>query len=162
MVIRFISSFISFIFFLLNCCGYSTSALIAPHLKTIAIPLVENQTIRPGLGEALTEQLINDFNKDRHLRVTNIENANVVLEFRVTGYNKTPQSYDAEQNVYAYQIMIDGSGKCEDKVKSEIIWEEPVSAWITFDPNSETEDKGIEKAIEKLSLEILRKTLTSW
>lgn len=150
------------IFFLVNCCGYSTSALIAPHLKTIAIPLVENQTIRPGLGEALTDQLIKDFNKDRHLRVTNIENADVLLECLITNYNRLPQSYDADQNVYAYQITLDASSKCEDKVKSEIIWEGPVSVWISYDPNSETEDKGIEKAVVKLSLEILRKTLTSW
>jgi hypothetical protein len=146
----------------LNCCGYSTQALLAPHLKTIAIALVENQTIRPGLGDVLTEQLINDFTKDRHLRVTSIENADIVLECRITSYNKTPQSYDANQNVYAYSITIDANGKAEDKVKSETIWEEGVSTWITYDPNSESEEKGIEKALAKLSSEIVRKTITSW
>ena len=149
-------------FCFLNCCGYSTNVLIAPHLKTIAIPLVENQTIRPGLGEALTDSLISTFNRDRHLRLTSIENAHVVLECRINNFSKTPQSYDAQQNVFAYQVTIDASGKCEDKVKSEIIWEEPVSVWVTYDPNTETEDKGIEKAIAKLASEILRKTLTSW
>lgn len=143
-------------------CGYSTSALIAPHLKTIAIPVVENQTLRPGLGEVLTDSLISAFTKDRHLRVTNIENANAVLECRITSYNKAPHAYDAQQNVYAYQITIDALCKCEDKVKSEIIWEEPVSAWITYDPNSEDEEKGIERAIAKLASEIVRRTITSW
>lgn len=162
MILRIIIYIPCVILCFFNCCGYSSNVLVAPHLKTIAIPLVENQTIRPGLGEALTDKLIIDFNKDRHLRVTNIENANVVLECLITGYNKIPQSYDAAQNVYAYQITIDASGKCEDKVKSEIIWEGGVSTWVTYDPNSETEEKGIEKAIAKLSSEILRKTLTSW
>ncbi|MEO0093500.1 MAG: LptE family protein [candidate division WOR-3 bacterium] len=153
------------ILFFLGCCGYSTQALLAPHLKTIAIPLVENQTIRPGLGEALTDSLVSAFTKDRHLRVTNLENANVVLECRITGYNRTPQAYDAQQNVYAYQITIDAFCKCEDRVKSETIWEESVSAWITYNPNDPkngTEEKGIERAIAKLASEIVRRTITSW
>jgi len=162
MVLRIIYCLSGSVLCFLSGCGYSTSALIAPHLKTIAIPLVENQTIRPGLGEALTEQLINDFTRDRHLRVTNNENANVILECRITNYNKAPQSYDAQQNVYAYQITIEANGKCEDKVKSETIWEESVSAWITYDPNSESEETGINKALAKLSSEIVRKTITSW
>ncbi|MDH5187085.1 MAG: LptE family protein [bacterium] len=162
MLIRNIYWLLFTIFFLLNCCGYSTQALIAPHLKTIAIPLVENQTIRPGLEEALTEKLTEDFNKDRHLRITSIENADVVLECQITGYNKIPQSYDADQNVYAYRITIDATGRCEDRVTSDIIWEGPVSAWITYDPNAESEETGIEKALAKLSLEIVRKTITSW
>ena len=162
MILRIILYLPCVILCFFNCCGYSTNVLIAPHLKTIAIPLVENQTIRPGLGEALTDSLISAFTKDRHLRVTNIENANVVLTCQITSYNKAPQSYDASQNVYAYQITLDASGKCEDKVKSETIWEETVSAWITYNPNTETEEQGINQAIAKLSSEILRRTLTSW
>uniref|UniRef100_A0A7C6EBY9 LptE family protein n=1 Tax=candidate division WOR-3 bacterium TaxID=2052148 RepID=A0A7C6EBY9_UNCW3 len=151
-----------FSLFALSGCGYSTNALIAPHLKTIAIPLVENQTMRPGLGEALTDSLISAFTRDRHLRVTNIENAHLVLECRITGYNRTPQAYDEKQNVYAYQVTIDANCKAEDKVKSEIVWEEPVSAWITYDPKQESEEKGIEKVIAKLASEIVRRTITSW
>ena len=162
MILRIILYLPCVIFGFFNCCGYSTNVLIAPHLKTIAIPLVGNQTIRPGLGEALTDSLISAFNKDRHLRVTNIDNANVVLTCQITSYDKAPQSYDASQNVFAYQITINASCQCEDKVKSETIWEEAVSAWITYDPNKETEDQGIDQAIAKLSTEILRRTLTSW
>jgi Lipopolysaccharide-assembly len=162
MRLRIIVYFFCIVLSIFNCCGYSTNVLIAPHLKTIAIPLVGNQTIRPGLGEALTDSLISAFTKDRHLRVTNIENADVVLTCQITSYDKAPQSYDAAQNVYAYQITINASCQCEDKVKSETIWEEGVSAWITYDPNAVTEDKGVDQAIAKLSTEILRRTLTSW
>lgn len=162
MIRNIIFSVLSILLCLINGCGYSTNVLLAPHLKTIGIPFVENQTIRPGLGEALTDLLISAFSNDRHLRVTNIENANVILECRITGYNKTPQSYDAQQNIYAYQITIDANCKCEDKVKSETIWEDVVSTWVTYDPNSESEEQGIEKALAKLATEIVRKTITSW
>lgn len=147
---------------LLACCGYTTRTLLPPHLKTIAIPVVENQTIRPGLGELLTEKLIEDFTKDRNLRVTSIEKANIVLECKISNFEKTPQAYDVSQEVYAYRIVIDVSGRCEDRVLGEVIWEEKISTFATYDPDKEPEDEGIKRALEKISLEVLRKTLIAW
>ncbi len=147
---------------LLFCCGYSARSLLPSYLKTVAIPLVANQTIRPRLGEQLTEQLIQKFNQDGHLRVTSGTQGDLVMECRITNFTKIPPAYDATQRVYAWRITIDAQVKCQDLVRYETLWEGPVNGWVTYDPNTQTEDDGITGAIEKLSDEIIRKTITAW
>jgi hypothetical protein len=147
---------------LLSCCGYSTHSILPPNLKTIAIPVVNNQTIKPGLGDMLTSQLIDDFTQDRNLKVTPIDKANIVLNCAIKDYEKTPQSYNSDQTVIAYKITLTAGIVATDNTKSASLWEGDISSWITYDAASETEDIGIDRAIKKLSQDILRKTLTSW
>jgi len=37
-----------------------------------------------------------------------------------------------------------------------------ISTWITYDTQTESEEQGIDKAIQKLSQEILKNVLTTW
>lgn len=110
----------------------------------------------------LTSQLIDDFTQDRNLKVTPIDKANIVLNCAINNYEKTPQSYNADQTVIAYRITLTASVVAMDNTKSASLWEGDISSWITYDAASETEDIGIARAIEKLSQDILRKTLTAW
>lgn len=146
----------------LSCCGYSIRSPIPPYLKSIAIPIPENRTVRPGLSELLTETLIQDFNRDGRLRIVKPERATLILYTTITNFEKSPQEYDASQNVYLWKITIEAQIDCEDRVKKSTYWKGPISAWIAYDPSKESEDEGIKRAIEKLSEEITRRILTSW
>lgn len=149
------------ILFLFLACGYSTRSLLPAYLKTISILPVKNETVRPGLGEALTHQLIQGFTRDGRLRV--VESApDLLLECRITNFNRTPHAYDAAQRVSSYKISMEASARCQNRVRSELLWEGLVSIWVLYDPGSETEEDGIRKGIEELSREILDKTLTAW
>lgn len=147
---------------LLNCCGYSTRSLLPSYLRTIAIPLATNQTIRPQLGEQLTDLLIRSFNQDGHLRVVSGDQGNLVLECQITNYSKIPPAYTANQQVLAWRITIDAHVKCADLVKYQTLWEGSAQGWVTYDPNTQSEDDGIKGAMQKLSEEIVRKTITAW
>ena len=147
---------------IIACCGYSTRSILPSHLKSIAIPVVGNETIKPGLGELLTEQLSEDFTKDRNLKITTLDRANLVLECKITNYEKSPQSYTANQDVIAWKITLAAEINAEDKSKSESLTKGNISTWITYDTKTETEEQGIGKAIEKLSQEILKNVLTTW
>jgi len=150
------------IIILCGCCGYSTRSVLPSSYKTISIPLVGNETVRPGIGDLLTNQLLDDFTKDRTLKIVGIDKANLSLECKITNYDKFPQSYTADQNVSTYKITLGAEVKLNDQVKSEEMWKNDVSIFITYDNQSETEDQGIDKSVKKLSQEILRKVLTSW
>jgi predicted type IV restriction endonuclease len=153
--------FITILF--LACCGYTTRAIIPSNIKTIAIPVVGNETIKPGLGELLTEQLTNDFTQDRSLKITNLDKANLVLECKIVNYEKSPQSYTSEQEVSVWKVTLGAEVSANNKTKpdAEALTAGNVSAWITYNAEK-TEDEGINLAIEKLSQEILRKVLTAW
>jgi hypothetical protein len=150
------------VIFILSCCGYTTRSILPTNIKSIAIPVATNETVKPGLAEALTEQLINDFTQDRTLKIDNVDRASIILDCAIKNYERSPQSYTANQEVIAWKIVLEASAKTTDRAKSEQLWQDNVSISITYDDKTETEDQGIDKAIKKLSQEILRKVLTSW
>jgi len=45
--------------FFVGCIYYSMAGSIPPHIKSIAIPLVENQTAEFGMSEAVTDNMVN-------------------------------------------------------------------------------------------------------
>jgi len=152
---------------LCGCCGYTTRSILPTNIKSIAIPVATNETVKPGLAEQLTDSLINGFTQDRTLKVTNIDRASIILECTIKNYERSPQSYTANQEVIAWKIIIEAAVKSTDRIKSEQLWQDNVSISVTYDDKTEdgikvTEDQGIDKAIKKLSQEILRKVLTSW
>lgn len=150
------------VLFLLSCCGYTTRSILPSNYKSIAIPVATNETIKPGLAEALTDSLIVAFTHDRTLKLENIDRADLILDCAIKNYERSPQSYTANQEVIAWKIVLEVLAKTTERVNSEQIWQGNVSISITYDDKTETEDQGIDKAIKKLSQEIVRKVLTSW
>ncbi len=150
---------------LVGCCGYSTRSTLPSQFRSIAIPVVNNQTVKPGLGDLLTNRLIDDYTKDRSLKIVQIDRADIVLECRITNYERSPQSYNANQEVSVYRTTISVFVRAIDKTKSEAepLVDSEISTYITYEPQqNQTEDDGIDKVIAKISQEIIRKTLTAW
>jgi hypothetical protein len=147
---------------LAGCCGYSTRSLLPPHLRTVAVPTVENVTTRPGGGDDLTEALIQAFNRDRNLRVTAIETADLVLTTTLSSYSRTATAYDANQAVSGYEIAVAARVQAEDRVRGENFLDRTVSARVGYDPESEDEDNAAGRAVERLAEEIVRQVITTW
>ncbi len=154
---------ISFLLFIYGCCGYSTRfSLLRSDIKKVAIPLAENNTLKIGLEEILTNTLIETYRRDKRLEITSLEEADIIIHCQISNYNKTPFSYDANQNISVWKVTIDCVAQCEERLKGNSLWEDKFSAFGTYDPNSETEEKAINQAIEKLGQNILRKTFSQW
>ncbi|MEO0110285.1 MAG: LPS assembly lipoprotein LptE [candidate division WOR-3 bacterium] len=152
-----------FSLFLFGCCGYSTRlSLIRSDIKKVAIPLAENKTLKIGLEDLLTNTLIETYRKDKRLDVSSLEEADIIIYCQITNFNKTPFSYDANQNITTWKITLDCSARCEERVKGTDLWEGNFSVFGTYDQNLETEEIGINRAIEKLCQDILRKTFSQW
>lgn len=132
--------------------------------KSIGIALVENQTVKPGLDDLLTNQLINDFTNDRSLKIEQLNRADLILESRITNYERSPQSYNANQEVSIYKISMNIYVRIRDKTITEEanLYNGDISSWITYDAQTEDEEVGVSKMITKLAQEVVRKTLTAW
>jgi hypothetical protein len=149
------------LFLTLACCGYSVKALLPPHLRTIAILPVENQTVKPNLETELSQRLVDDFRHDGSLRQTDPEHADVVLRCAISGYDKTPQAYTSGQTVNTWVVTVTAHCECQDQVKSVRLWSGRVSMTATLDATG-AESAGIDEALSKLSAEIVRRTLIAW
>ena len=66
--------------FLFNCCAfYSMSGSIPPHIKSISIPLIENETAEFGIAEEITNGIQKKFNDEGILKLID-KNADSILK----------------------------------------------------------------------------------
>jgi len=151
--------------FLPSSCGfYSFSGSLAPHLKTIAIPLFEDRTAEFGIKEELTDALIDEFTKDNTLKIADRTSADLLLQGTIVSVDDRAGAYDQRERVQDIRVYLTVKVKCEDMVKRTVLWEERLTQWGTYEPSlgPDARSEGIAEAIEKLTLDILNKTVAGW
>lgn len=151
-----------FIVPLIISCGYSTRSLLPSHLKTIAIAKVENFSIQPGLAEELTFSLPKAFNLDRSLRVTNLEQADLLISASITNYSRIAAVYNSNQEISAYEINITVQVDVFDQVRNESFYSGSITSRVSYNPEINSEEEMVKTAIEKLAREIVRQVITAW
>ena len=78
-----------------NCCAfYSMSGSIPPHIKSISIPLIENETAEFGIAEEITDGIQKKFNDEGFKTCLD----NLILEIT---FNK-----DVKDRLYILRIKI--------------------------------------------------------
>lgn len=159
-------AFLSTVYYLLStflsCGPYSFTGAGLPGVKTIAIPLFENQTEEYGIREELTNKLVLAFVQDNTLKVANERIADAVLRGTILKYQKEAYTFDENENVKEYIARIYVKITVEDKKHSKNIWEEDnLQGWGTF-PADSSEAYGKSKAIDKLTEDIVNRTVKGW
>ena len=108
-----------FIFILvLSCRYYSLAGSIPPHINSIAIPIVENQTSEFGISESVTENLLNIFSKENILKITDEEDATSILRGKIVRITDAPYTFTKEEAVTEYRFTVQMSLEWFD-VKNE-------------------------------------------
>lgn len=148
--------------FCLNCCGYSTHALLRSDLQRVAVLPAENSTSQPGIGDEMTELLAAAFERDRRLRVTALEGADLSVNVRLTNYTRMPVAYSGEEMVTAYDISISATVVGEDRTRNEEHYSGTLSARATYEPDSESEESAATRGLTILAEDIVRAIVTQW
>ena len=142
-------------------CTYSFNPSLYSHIKSIAIPVFQNETIRYGLTEPLTKALIEAFTEDGTLRVTSEKEADSVLEGRIVGYEKTPFIYDEYETVSSFKVTMRIEVAFIDRVRDGVFWRREFEDWGDY-PADGQEEEGIEEATEKLKNRLVREIIEGW
>ncbi len=143
-------------------CGYSTRSLLPSHLRTVAIASIENFTTQPGLAEEIGIILPRVFNSDRSLRVTNVEQADLIISLMVVNFSRTPAAYDADQNISAYEITLSAEVEAVDQIRNEPFFSGLLTSRISYNPENKNEEDVRREAVEKLCREVVRQVITKW
>ncbi len=146
-------------------CGYTFSASLLPgHIKTVAVPLMENRTNRGDLETALADSLVEAFLEDPTLKVADERSADSVIEGVILEYRRDPLRVGADESVLEYRLRITLEVRFVDVRKNRVIWEETrLSQWDTYDfAGSETEEEGLARVVAKLTADILNRTVEGW
>lgn len=156
------------IFFTLTLAGcYSfTGSSVPPHLKTIAIPLLDDQSGsgEPSVREKLTNKLIEKFRQDNSLQVTERVNADAILEGTITSLVSKPQVISGNETVTKQQITITVKIVYQDMKLKKKVWEKQFSEWGEYDLGGgvQQRDAAIDAANEKITEDILIETVSGW
>lgn len=147
-----------------QCAHYSFSGSLEPHLKTIAVSPFENRTAEFGIAENLNEAVISEFTRDNTLKIADRNVANILMEGTLLQVEDRPGAFDESEKVQDMKVYLSVEIKCTDQVKGQILWKERLTQWGSYDParGADARLDGIAEAIEKLSQDILNKTVANW
>ena len=151
-----------------NCSYYSFSGSSLPsHLRTIAIPIFDNRTTEFGVPEDITDALINEFTQDNTLKVVDRRAADSIIEGTIVNIREQAGAYNQQEQVQEIRIYVRIKAKFEDLRKNNIIWDEEITQWGTYSPDSpsgenSTRQDAIAEAISKIVTDILNRTISGW
>ena len=172
--------------FFTNCIFYSMAGAIPPHINSISIPMVENQTVEFGISEAVTDNLINQFLESNILLLDEENNADSILKGKIVRVNDAPYTYTKEESVTEYRFTITMDLEWFDVKEDKVIIKKQYSGFgayglsgdISSDQidndgdglvDSEDEDEfgdpreyATKVAVKKIAQDILNEIMTSW
>jgi hypothetical protein len=150
-------------------CSYSfTGASVPPHLKTVAIPMFDDQSGfgDPQLREVLTGEVTRRFEGDGNLRLAERGNADSILEGVITQVRDEVAEVEGGQDrASRNRITISVKIVWHDLINREVIFEQTVSNWGEYELGGfgpADQQLGIEEAVKKLSEDILIATVARW
>jgi hypothetical protein len=146
-------------------CGiYSVKGSMAPHLKTVAVPLFENRTAEFRVAEDLTDAVITSFTRDNSLKIAERAAADVLVEGIIVQIDERAGAFDQTETVQDMKIYLSVQIKCTDQVKREVLWQERLTHFGSYDPSQGTEarSEALVDAMDKVSQDVLNKTVANW
>lgn len=143
-------------------CGvYSFSGSVGSSIETIAVPIFENETVEFGIAEDLSTGVIDGFVADNTLKVVGRSKADATLEGTITKYERIAYTYDENDQVQEYKVIITLGARLTKK-DGGIIWEETALTAYGIYKAEEEEETGQDRAIEKIAEDVVNRTVRDW
>ncbi len=155
----------------LSGCGYYsfTGATIPSHLSTIAIPLVEDNSISTltTMGDELTALLVDRFVGQTRLSLQPDETqSDVVLRTRIDRYLNQPASVGGQERATLNRVTISVSAEYFDRTKDEAVFTRTFSSFEEYDPAGPDGLAGEEDAalaiLEQIADDIFTAATSNW
>jgi outer membrane lipopolysaccharide assembly protein LptE/RlpB len=159
--------FSSMLILSLTGCFYSfRGTSVPPHMKTIAIPVFDDQS---GLGQAglrdkFTRDLTQLFVNDNTLQVTDRNSADALLEGSISTIQDQAAVVAPGEEVKKRRITVTVHVVFQDLVQHKKVWEKDISNWGEYDSGGGLSQRevGISDALQKVSEDILIATVSGW
>jgi hypothetical protein len=160
-------SCISFFMALIGCAYSFKGGSVPSHLKTVAIPIVEDQSGYgdPSLRDLFTQKLVERFTNDNTLRLAERNSADCMLEGAVTDVKDSPEVLQGSgEQVTLRKITVTVRMTFQDLKLRKKVWEKSFSNWGNYPSGGglTQRNEGVQIAVEKLTEDILNETVAGW
>lgn len=168
-------------------CGYTSQSSLDPQYQTIAVSPFYDETREYDLQAPLTNAITRKFIHDTRLDVVHPDKADLLLEGVILDYSLKGLTYDRNDEVTQYLLVITAGVRVTDLRSGEVLWEEKVMAGETsyytraagqssdrlrgnaeiFLPTvrsfaSDEENRAAAEALEQLASDIFYRTVEPW
>jgi len=162
----FLFAIIFFPLFMDGCTYSFKGGSVPPHLKTIAIPLVEDQSAYgdPTLRDSFRNKLVDLFTSDNTLQLTNSNTADALLEGVITDVKDEPVVLQGNEQVAQRRITVKVRMTFQDLKLRKKVWEKSFSNWGNYPSGGGLTQRndGVIDAVKKLTEDILNETVAGW
>jgi Lipopolysaccharide-assembly len=148
--------------FLSACSPYSFNPGGKSSIKTIAIERFENQTTEYALSDRMTDIVIDAFIANGSIKVVSREIADAYLTGMLTRYERRPFEYDENDQVTRYAVHMDFDIVLHDTKADTEMWKESIRQTGQYDPVTETEEVGQQRALALLVTAVINRTTKAW
>jgi outer membrane lipopolysaccharide assembly protein LptE/RlpB len=148
-------------------CAYTFNPSLTGHIKTLQIPVVENETIEVELSEQLTSSLTDRFVADNNLNVVS-RDGDAVLEGAILAYENRVFGFNADQRAEEYIVIMQVKMTLRDRVKNKELWSEEnvrgVASYFVGGSGStvSTEEEAQALAIKQVVDFAVSRTVEGW
>jgi hypothetical protein len=151
----------------LSGCMYSfTGASVPSHLKTVGIPLVDDQSGfgEPGLRETFTRELTDLFTSDNSLQVADRGIADAILEGAIVSIGDAPAVVEQGEQVSKRRVTMTVHFTFQDMKLRKKVWDKNFSNWGDYDSGGGLSQRqvGLQEAMRKITEDILLETVSGW
>lgn len=168
-------------------CGYSTHSTLDAQYQTIAVSAFKNLSREYDLQAPLTTAVIRKFMADSRLEIVPLDQADLILEGVILGYDRKGLTYDSDDEVTQFLCFVTAGVRLTDAKTGNVLWEDDQLVGETtfytraagqssdrlrgnaefFLPTvrsfaSEEENRGAAEALEQLASDIFLRTIEPW
>ena len=151
---------------IMSSCGYySFKGALPSHIKTVAVPLFDNNTSYPNVREDLTNMIVDEFISDNSLSITDESNADIIISGTISSITQRAASVASGETVEEYHVYVNVKVKCEDVQNNKALWEKSFNEYGSMDAGTADDSEreaAILAAMEKVTENILNNTLGYW
>jgi outer membrane lipopolysaccharide assembly protein LptE/RlpB len=147
-------------------CGYySFSGAVPGGVKTIAVPLFDNNTSEFGIREQLTDAVVERFLRDNIVKVVDLGQAQTILRGTILNVTDEPYTFQETETVQEYRVFVTINVTMENTETGDAMWKQQFSEWGTYplsSGGSAERDVAVTDAVSKLTEDISNKVVSGW
>ena len=149
-----------------GCAYYSTSGGLLGGIRSIGIPVADNQTSEFAVAERLTELAIDAYAEDGQLRVVDEESADALLQLNVISIEDRPFTYTTAEQTEQYRFAVLVAAELVRVEDGEVLLTlAELEGWGTYDAalaEEDGRDPAVERALDMVLEELVDRTTAGW
>jgi len=148
----------------LSCGYYSFTGSIPSHIKTVAVPLFDDNTSFPGVRELLTNKVIDAFIAENVLQVVPEPKADLLITGTILSIKERAAIITTGEEVDQFEVYVNVKVKCLEVKSGKVWWDKTLRRFGVMGglENMDARNDAIETATTEITQDVIDNTLANW